>query len=1202
MILRDLLSRFSPLPLLSRFRIAAGLIVLLILIWTLGPAIGLSTQWCLLLSLFLLVGYGAMKLWRYQNNKKHSKQAKQELKQQQDSGVDLLPLRKNIASAINTLRSSQLGQKMRGSATVYALPWFLMLGSSGSGKSSLLRNSGLHFPMNSDEEIQLKGFSGTKDVDWWFADEAVIVDTAGRYTTNKQDHVEWLGFLQLLKRHRWRLPVNGVVIALSLEELLMADEQKMEQQATTLRDRICELNQHLGYVLPISLVITKSDLLSGFSELFSAVAKEQGEQAWGVSLQKLANDQNINESLKEQFSFLQQRLVNFALQHLELAGKNANKAKAYKFVSQFQSVIKRMEDFIFMITHENPYQAEFNLRGVYFTSAAQQGLQLEKILQDGKTQFDHLETVEQVERDKKTADSFFITNMFRGRIFNDKNSAVMNRRTQLLFNGAKYGVMSMIGVALALMIIFWGFAYAFNHNQLTESVNKVGHLHAVLTDQQADQWDLLSAQLDVYQQYHQFADYDNEIPSHKRMGLYRGNDQQANLQQILGVSMQNNFLYPVATNYEQQLVHYEKIWPHLSKVHQQKMYLNYYQVLRNYLQLGVYDPNENSADVEAITNVWVNLLAKQKNNDYGSMLNTAQLAHLVEFYLQNQYSGVSPDSLAVEWMPKRNLIATARAQLRRPIDVGLLNDKLQQILQSKMAPVAINTLLPSDAAQLFVDSFQLPSMYTKQAWQDVVAGQIEQLSNQASAGDWVLNQPITINQDGQLKPQIDNTKPDPVVAAKLKGQMLNGYFKAYLQAWFSWMQHLRLKNFTSLSTASDAMIKLSKSDGPMVELLQSVASNLQIKDPNSHWRLFAKNNEAPYVYQALTGAGDFINSSLLDKNTDAVKQYLQAIKSIQTDLENISISSNQQQGADKYAKAILSGSASGNNLYSARIAISHLLENVSHSDTQAALNAMLITPLRASWRAVLLSAEQQIQQQWQNQVIPAYQNEIAGKAPFAAEGPDISIEPVQSFFGPKVGTYWKFINAKLGAYLTQQGMQWQTNKWLGVGMPLSPAFMQSLNQAENISSTLFSNGTSTPKFDYSLYPIPEPHISEFKVTVNNQKFVYANGPQQWRYYHWSMSQTPLQTTVTAIKNDGEARARLFAGGPWGLFKLLAKAQDIHKVGSYYLVHWLLQSSDGSTIRTAVRFRTDGPADSVAGFVAHPFKPPYALQENKGDNS
>ena len=64
-------------------------------------------------------------------------------------------------------------------------------------------------------EHSVKGVGGTRNCDWWFTDQAVLIDTAGRYTTQDShaaaDAREWQTFLQLLRRHRPVQPVNGVI-------------------------------------------------------------------------------------------------------------------------------------------------------------------------------------------------------------------------------------------------------------------------------------------------------------------------------------------------------------------------------------------------------------------------------------------------------------------------------------------------------------------------------------------------------------------------------------------------------------------------------------------------------------------------------------------------------------------------------------------------------------------------------------------------------------------------------------------------------------------------------------------------------------------------------------------------------------------------------------------------------------------------------
>ena len=48
----------------------------------------------------------------------------------------------------------------------------------------------------------VRGVGGTRNCDWWFTDEAVFLDTAGRYTTQDSDAASdsegWKEFLALL--------------------------------------------------------------------------------------------------------------------------------------------------------------------------------------------------------------------------------------------------------------------------------------------------------------------------------------------------------------------------------------------------------------------------------------------------------------------------------------------------------------------------------------------------------------------------------------------------------------------------------------------------------------------------------------------------------------------------------------------------------------------------------------------------------------------------------------------------------------------------------------------------------------------------------------------------------------------------------------------------------------------------------------------
>ncbi|WP_164454466.1 type VI secretion protein IcmF/TssM N-terminal domain-containing protein, partial [Pseudomonas viridiflava] len=96
-------------------------------------------------------------------------------------------------------------------------PWYLVIGMSAAGKTSLLTRSGLSASIaSSANEHQ----SGTQHCDWYFSPEAVMIDTAGRYLRDDQSASEFAGFLRMLKKQRSKAAVNGLVLVVSLPELL----------------------------------------------------------------------------------------------------------------------------------------------------------------------------------------------------------------------------------------------------------------------------------------------------------------------------------------------------------------------------------------------------------------------------------------------------------------------------------------------------------------------------------------------------------------------------------------------------------------------------------------------------------------------------------------------------------------------------------------------------------------------------------------------------------------------------------------------------------------------------------------------------------------------------------------------------------------------------------------------------------------------
>ncbi|MCF5392980.1 ImcF-like family protein, partial [Pseudomonas syringae] len=163
-------------------------------------------------------------------------------------------LRDRLKHAIAMLRTDRSAGG-GGSSALYDLPWYLVIGMSAAGKTSLLTRSGLSASIASSANDTE---SGTQHCDWYFSPEAVMIDTAGRYLRDDQSASEFAAFLRMLKKQRSKAAVNGLVLVVSLPELLAASSAERNEMGARLVTRIEEYTDCLDANPPIYLMLTKT--------------------------------------------------------------------------------------------------------------------------------------------------------------------------------------------------------------------------------------------------------------------------------------------------------------------------------------------------------------------------------------------------------------------------------------------------------------------------------------------------------------------------------------------------------------------------------------------------------------------------------------------------------------------------------------------------------------------------------------------------------------------------------------------------------------------------------------------------------------------------------------------------------------------------------------------------------------------------------
>lgn len=286
-------------------------------------------------------------------------------------------LRDRLKHAMATMRKA-LGNR---SGFLYELPWYLLIGAPGSGKTTLMTNSGLKFPMGdalNSEPVQ--GVAGTKNCNWWFTNEAILIDTAGRYTTQEtyqeRDKAGWLGFLKLLKRHRAQQPINGVIITLSLTDLLTQDPETRLREIRAVRQRLAEIEATLKIRVPFYLVLTKADRMSGFMEFFDALGDQQREQVWGITfdLADSRKSRDLESTFVDEYRKLKDRLNSLLLDRMQQEQDITKRGAILRLTAQVDVLQDALAEIVGELTEGQAYSAPPLLRGLYFASATQESI------------------------------------------------------------------------------------------------------------------------------------------------------------------------------------------------------------------------------------------------------------------------------------------------------------------------------------------------------------------------------------------------------------------------------------------------------------------------------------------------------------------------------------------------------------------------------------------------------------------------------------------------------------------------------------------------------------------------------------------------------------------------------------------------------------------------------------------------------------
>lgn len=1027
---------------------------------------------------------------------------------------------------------------------LYQLPWYVIIGAPGSGKTTALVNSGLQFPLaDRFGKTALRGIGGTRNCDWWFTNEAVLLDTAGRYTTQEseqvQDASEWNKFLGLLQKYRRRQPINGVIITISIADLLTQSAEASREQALNLRKRLTELHEQLGIRFPVYVLVTKADLLKGFRAYFSGFDKAQRDQIWGFTFPwekaKLA-DFDLQGSFIQEFALLQQRLDAGLPDTMLRESDPQARAECFLFPQEFAALRPLLSDYLDTIFARSNFETEFSPRGIYFASGTQEGLPFDRVmgelnralsLPQGKSgdNWDSVSKDEPVPGGK--GQSFFIKHLLQNVIFQEAGIAGQNRWWELRSRAVIWSGYAALLALLVILSALWFTSYGNNKDYLDEVQAKVPALDqeikALRNRQQGDLFALLPL-LNGLAELPQSEEFDiNHPPITRRMGLYRGNDVSDASQALYRKALEQMLLPEVAMRVTTWLRNDNGSDVEYS-----------YEALKAYQML--YQPKHYDGK---FLHSWVMLNLERNLPQNVTKAQIRQLEWHLTQLLEEQI-------VASPYAKDDALISREQALInQQPLSTRVYG-RLKRLLErdENLKPVSLATLGGPQSELVFSRKSGkpvndgIPGLYTPNGYWNSFNAQIAPVTASLHEDDaWVLGS-TTQPEDKQ---QTDNA-------------VRQLYARDFIAIWDSFLSDIQLNNSADLNQRINTARVLSSNNSPLRRLVVNLSQQLTLvrDDPaaSEKGKTTESSNRGTQMLESLfsnrenSAAGNAAaNQTPEQRVTEHFAPIIELAQPLEKGGKTIVFDDFLKQVDElyRYLTAVQDAANSGMPAPGGE-AISRLQASAGRlpGGLQTMFSNMAVGASSDTQRRDMENVRKRISVE----VGSFCRQAIAGRYPLVrSASAEVTPDDLARMFAPGTGLMDVFFRDNLTNKVDTTQATWRFMPGIdGKTLPGSEGVLVPFQQAQSIRDAFFANGSATPSFRTTVRTVRMDNtILNMTLDVDGQILRYSHGPQAVQIVSWPGTGGTNQVRMQLGLANGTT-ATLVTNGAWALNRFFDKAR------------------------------------------------------------
>ncbi|SAK74878.1 putative lipoprotein [Caballeronia hypogeia] len=999
--------------------------------------------------------------------------------------AELAVLRERFEQALAILRQARM-KGVNGRQWVYQLPWYMFIGAPGTGKSTALAHSGLRFPLREklgDEAIG--GVGGTRHCDWWFTDDAVLVDTAGRYTTQdsdaRADQSAWTGFLQLLRKYRPRRPLNGLIVAVSAEDLVRQDDAAREAHIRIIRSRLAELSERLGVRFPVYVVVTKCDLLAGFTEFFDDLGEAERNQVWGITFpldeSPGAGADAALAAFPTEFDALGARLQARVLHRMQRETDVQRRARVYGFAQQFAGLQPALGRFLDGAFRGTRFEASPLLRGVYFTSGTQHGRPIDRAI-SAIAQSLGLRREAGYNRDA-SGRAYFIHRLLKDVVIAESGLVGANARFERCSAWLRRGALALVGVTLALALAGMAVSYQRNRAYVAEFEKQTGHVAQLAREANAAAdplavLPLLDAARALPGGY---ADAGKPVPWLTRLWLYQG-DKLGQEARVTYRRLLDQTLLPLAVGrLTQELRDGNASMPDASR----------YEALRAYLMLG----DAHHFDPAALRAHLVPALA----GDAGASQKSALDAHLAALFDKTRFDPSLPLDDA--------LIKAARARLAElPLSQRIGNRVDGELAQANLPAFSVSAAAGPNAPLLLRRASGAPltagvaGAYTSAGYARYLRLRDTALADVARDA-WVLG-----HDDAALT-------PDGVAA--LRAALDARYFDAYIHAWDALLDDVTAVPVAALADGARVANELSAPESPLRKFIVAAARETTLAaNPSS-----SKQGAATPVDEHFQPLHD-----LAGKPGDAT-----ALDRALAPLKDAAVYLDAADAARRTGQPAPAGDALGK----LRLA----------SQTAPAPLTPVVASLATSAAALVEGGERaRLDAQWNASAGPLCRRALDGRYPFVrASTRDVAADDFGKLFAPG-GLIDDFFQKNLAALVDTSGPVWQWRAGTPpAGMPRDA--LAQFQRAAQIRDAFFHDGSHDMSIRFRVKALSlDPALTQVNLDIDGQQLALKPDGLQSMLLQWPSGKNTGRASAQFAPPSATQTAPLDASGPWALLHLL----------------------------------------------------------------